>query len=102
MNLSEIRSVMEAWTAAANARQPGAGGVQAQFFERAGTHDKNAVWVVVGGAAQSGQLTVWDSAEAEIEVYSNVTSAPIVLRTTSAANHQELTALLDELWRQCA
>lgn len=58
---------------------------------------KTAVWVEAESTMRSGQLTVWESGETEIEVYTRRTMDIVLMRSEIVESNDRLRELLSEL-----
>lgn len=62
---------------------------------------KRSIWLTLQGDEVSGQLTVWDSGEMDLEAYRNVDSSAVLRESRQVDTPTEVLRAIEEVVRAC-
>jgi len=86
----------EAWSASGNT-------ILSMSFEMGPEErSKRAAWTVVEGPGASGQVTVWESGECQLEVYATGSGREIVNEAVQLKSAEELGSTLRRVLASCS
>lgn len=93
--LSFLAGWSEAWSAS------GRGSPTMSFVLGEPNRPKRSATAQVEGVGVSGQITVWESGECDIEAYDHETGEPVILESLSLKSEDELGSAIRRVLNAC-
>lgn len=94
-----LLDVLTSWFAGWQAA--GSDKAKIEFVRGDTERSKRSAWLIVEGSAVSGQVTIWDTGECDIEAYRNEDSSAVLQRSKQIESVDEILAEIGELLEAC-